>query len=138
MVPSMALSAAFQVEDWVTPTRFSKECPMYMGGPIYMGIPEGSVVDEDGFAVEETGVPGSLEGLGSDFDVGGGVSGGTDAAGAYETAVVGSARGGGLEGAGGEAQGRRSFPMSCVRCHVPGVKCQEPRAKSSVARAVWL
>jgi hypothetical protein len=36
-------------------------------------FPEGGVVDEDGFAVEEAGGPGGLEGLRGDFNVGGGV-----------------------------------------------------------------
>ena len=51
------------------------------------------MIDEDGFAVEEAGGPGGVEGLRGDFDVGGGVPGGADTASAHETAVVGAAGG---------------------------------------------
>ena len=77
------------------------------GSPIKMGIPEGGVVDEDGFAVEEAGGPGGLEGVMGDSDVGGGAGGGSHAASADEAAVVGAAGIGRLEGAGGEAEGTR-------------------------------
>ena len=65
------------------------------------------MIDEDGFAVEEAGGPGCLEGLGRDFDVGEGVPGGADTASAHETAVVGGTGIGGLEGASCEAQRSR-------------------------------
>ena len=58
------------------------------------GDPDGGMVDEDGFAVEEAGFPGGLEGVRGDFDVGWGVGGGADTAGADEAAVVGATRGG--------------------------------------------
>ena len=58
--------------------------------PIKMGIPEGGVVDEDGFAVEKAGGPGGLEGVRGDFDVGGGVGGGADAAYYYNPTMIGS------------------------------------------------
>ncbi|MEA3440938.1 MAG: hypothetical protein U9R58_11725 [Chloroflexota bacterium] len=58
-----------------------------------MWIPKGGVVDEDGFAVEEAGFPGGLEGVGGDFDVGGMTTCGADTAGTDEAAVVGTAGG---------------------------------------------